>query len=152
MNANAEQGTRLLVAAGAAGEDVAQLPPLIRGLISRASEVLVITPVLVDRLRWLASDTDRARYEADERLGTILAHFEMLAPGAVAQGQVGDDTPLTALDDAVRTFQPDHVLIALRAADNAAWQERQLVERALARFHTPITVFEIDRSGRVPTS
>ena len=37
------------------------LPVLIRALIQSASEILVITPILVSRLRWIASDTDRAQ-------------------------------------------------------------------------------------------
>jgi hypothetical protein len=143
-------GTRLLVATGAAVTDVGELPALVRALVGRASEVLVMTPVLVDRLRWIASDTDRARYQADERLATVLGHVEALAPQAAARGRVGDETPLTALDDAIRAFRPDHILIALRGADHDAWQERQLVDRALERFHIPITVFEIDRAGHVP--
>jgi hypothetical protein len=47
-------------------------------------------------------------------------------------------------------FRPDHILVALRGADHAAWQERGLIEAVLAAFHVPITVFEIDRAGLVP--
>jgi hypothetical protein len=39
----------------------------------------------------------------------------------------------------------------LRAADHSAWQERQLVDRVREAFHIPITLFEIDQAGRVPT-
>lgn len=65
-------------------------------------------------------------------------------------GDVGDDTPYSAFIDAVRRFSPDHILIALRAADHSAWQERQLVDRVRQAFHIPLTVFEIDHSGHVP--
>jgi hypothetical protein len=141
--------TRLLVAAGEAAADDAELPPLIRSLIQSASEILVITPVLVSRLRWLASDTDRARYEADERLGVVLGHIEGLAPEAETSGVVGDETPLTAFEDAIRAFHPNHLLVALRSVDHAAWQERGLLD-ALQRLHIPMTIFEIDRRGYVP--
>jgi hypothetical protein len=50
----------------------------------------------------------------------------------------------------VRRFRPDHILIALRASDHSAWQERHLVDRVREAFHIPITVFEIDRLGQVP--
>jgi hypothetical protein len=140
---------RLLIAAGEAVAGLEELPPLVRRLIEASSEILVVSPVLVRRLRWLASDTDRARYEADERLGAVLGQVQELAPGGVT-AQVGDDAPLTAFDDAVRQFRPDHILIALRATDHAEWQERGLVDAVLARFHIPVTIFEIDRGGQVP--
>jgi hypothetical protein len=50
----------------------------------------------------------------------------------------------------VRTFGPDHILIALRSADHAAWQEEHLVDRVKRRYQIPITVFELDRHGHVP--
>jgi hypothetical protein len=73
-----------------------------------------------------------------------------LAPGAAEAGAVGDETPLSAFADAVRSFRPHHILIALRASDHSAWQERQLIDRVREAFHIPITVFEIDQAGRVP--
>jgi hypothetical protein len=142
--------TRLLIATGEAAAHVDELPPLIQTLIQNASEVRVITPILVSRLRWLASDTDRARYEADERLGVVLGHIESLAPEAETRAQIGDETPLTAFDDAIRSFRPDHILIALRSTDHDAWQERGLIDALRSAFHIPMTIFEIDRAGRVP--
>jgi hypothetical protein len=144
--------TRLLIATGEAATDVEELPRLVRALIQTASEILVIAPILVSRLRWLASDTDRARYEADERLGVVLGHVEALAPDAQTRAQVSDDTPLTAFEDAIRSFQPDHILVALRSADHDAWQERGLLDALRRTFHVPTTIFEIDQSGRVPPS
>jgi hypothetical protein len=146
----AEQGTRLLIVTGAAVADVAELPPLVRSLIESASEILVVTPVLPGRLEWLASDTDRVRHEADERLRTVISHLEEVAPEAATAGAVGDETPLSAFADAVRRFRPDHILLALRASDHAAWQERGLTDRVREGFHLPLTIFEIDRGGHVP--
>ena len=150
MAKSAETDTRLLIVTGAALADVGELPPLIRSLISSASEILVIAPTLPGRLQWLASDTDRVRQEADERLETVLGHVETLAPRAA--GSVGDETPLNAFADAVRRFRPHHILVALRASDHSAWQERQLIDRVREAFHIPTTIFEIDRAGRVPAA
>jgi hypothetical protein len=141
---------RLLIVTGAAAADIDELPPLIGSLIESASEILVITPVLPGRLQWLASDTDRVRHEADDRLRTVMGHVEALAPAADATGRVGDETPLSAFADAVRRFRPNHILIALRAADHGAWQERGLIDRVREGFHIPLTIFELDRAGRVP--
>jgi hypothetical protein len=144
--------TRLLIVAGQAVAGIEELPPLIRKLVETASEILVVSPVLVGRLRWLASDTDRARYDADARLGAVLGHVQELAPGAEARARVGDETPLTAFEDAIRAFRPDHILVALRGSNHAAWQERGLIDAVLEAFHVPITVFELDRAGNVPRS
>lgn len=141
-------GQRLLVATGAAVAAVDELPPRVRGLLEDASEVLVITPILTGRLQWWVSDTDRARHQADERLNTVLGHMEEL--GVHAGGRVGDEAPLTAFDDAVREFRPDHILIALRSSEHADWQERGLVDAVRERFRIPVSVFEIDPEGRVP--
>jgi hypothetical protein len=147
---DADPDSRLLIVTGAAVTDVAELPPLIRSLISSASEILVVVPILPGRLQWLASDTDRVRQEADDRLQTVAGHVGALAPDASEAASVGDETPLSAFADAVRRFRPHHILIALRASDHSAWQERQLVDRVREAFHIPITIFEIDRAGRVP--
>jgi hypothetical protein len=144
----ADDETRLLIVTGSAVADVKELPPLVRSLIQAASEILVVTPVLPGRLQWLASDTDRVRHEADERLRTVISHVEELAPDTARTGAIGDETPLTAFADAVRRFRPDHILLALRAADHSAWQERGLTDRVRA-FHIPLTIFEIDRAGHV---
>ena len=149
-NVSSIPGTRLLIATGEAAADVEELPPLVRALIAGASELLVMTPILTSGLQWLASDTDRARHEADERLAAVLGHVEELAPGAETRAQIGDETPLTAFADAIADFGPDHILIALRSRDHAAWQERHLIDRIRDDFHIPMTVFELDRAGTVP--
>lgn len=59
---------------------------------------------------------------------------------------------MTAFDDAVRDFRPDHVLVALRAWEHADWQERDLVDAVRERYRLPVTVFEIDPEGHVPRS
>jgi hypothetical protein len=143
-------GKRLLVVTGAAAADVDALPAFVRQLLEEASEVLVVTPILPGGLQWLVSDTDRARAEADERLDTVLGHVASIAPAANLEGAVGDETPLTAFADAIARFRPDHLLIALRAGDHAAWQERRLVDRVIERFGLPTTVFELDSSGKAP--
>jgi hypothetical protein len=143
-----EQESRLLIVTGAAAEDAGQLPALVQAIIQSASDILVVAPVLPGRLQWLVSDTDRVRQEADERLQAVLGQVEELSSVSAA-GEVGDETPLSAFADAVRSFQPDHILIALRAADHSAWQESDLLDRVREGFHLPITIFEIDRRGRV---
>jgi hypothetical protein len=141
---------RLLIATGEAVAKMDELPPVVRGMIEGASKLFVMTPILTSALQWLVSDTDRARHEADERLSSVLGHVAAIAPETETRAQVGDETPMDAFEDAIREFRPDHILIAMRADDHNAWQERHLVENLLEVFGIPITVFEIDRGGRRP--
>ena len=138
---------RLLVLAGAAVTDVEELPGSVREAIDAADEVFVVTPTLPTRLEWLVSDTDRARHEADARLDTVLGHLR--SQGVEAEGATGDETPESAIEDHVRAFQPDHMLVALRSPEHAAWLERGLLERTVQKFSIPMTVFEIDAAGQV---
>ena len=132
---------RLLIAAGEAvnGPDV--LPFGVRELIDAADEVLVVTPALPTRFEWLASATDKAREQADERLQAVLGQIEEL--GTEASGTVGADDPLLAFDDALATFNADHILVGLRAPDRADWQERGLLDELLGRFGIPVTGFSL---------
>ena len=138
---------RLLVLAGAAVVDVEELPETVKEAISAADEVFVVTPTLASRLDWLMSDIDRARHEADARLDTVLGQLH--SQGVEAEGAVGDDTPLTAIEDHVRAYEPDHILIALRSQEHADWQERGLLESTLDKFALPVSVFGIDDGGHV---
>lgn len=132
-------GARLLIAAGQAAARPEDVPGGVRLLIDAAEQIMVITPALPGRLDWIASDTDRATAQADERLQVVLGHLGEM--GAAAQGRVGPDDPLVAFEDAVRDFSPDHLLIALRAQDRSGWQERGLLDQVQDRFGLPMTVF-----------
>jgi hypothetical protein len=142
------EAARLLIVSGAEAASVDALPSEARELIDQASEVLVVAPVLSSELHLWMNDTDRARGEADERLAGILSRIA--APGSEQQvaGVIGDDTLIMAFDDAVRTFSPDHIVIALPGDIHESWQERGLVRRVKERFQLPVTIIEIDDAGR----
>jgi hypothetical protein len=132
---------RLLIAAGEAAGSADELPAGVRALIDSADEIMVIAPRLPGRLEWIASDTDRATAQADERLAAVLG--QLGEAGRPASGRIGADDPMLAFDDAVREFRPDHLLIALRRADRAGWQEQGLLDGLLERFGLALTVFEL---------
>jgi len=132
---------RLLIVAGKSAPDVDALPPGVRELIDEANEILVVTPALPNRLEWLASATDKAREQADERLGTVLD--QLAETDTEVSGEVGADDPLLAFEDALREFEAEHILVALRPDEEADWQERGLLEQVRERFSLPTTVFEV---------
>ena len=131
----------LLIAAGEAADSADALPFGVRDLIDAADEVLVVTPTLPTRFERLASATDKAREQADERLRAVLTQIEDL--GTEARGAVGADDPLLAFEDALAAFDADHILVGLRARDRADWQERGLLDELFRRFGIPITVFSL---------
>ncbi len=136
---------RLLMVADAAVAEVGELPAEVRAVIDAAADVYVVTPSLPGRLDWLTDDVDRSRHLADERLDSVLGHTRTL--GARTGGRTGDDHALTAFSDAVADFHPDHILIGLRSADHANWQERGLIEKVVDRFGLPVTTYAVDRGG-----
>ena len=132
---------RLLIVAGKSAPGAGALPPGVRELIDGADEILVVTPALPNRLDWLASATDKAREQADERLSSILE--QLAGTRTEVSGEVGADDPLVAFEDALREFEADHILIALRPDEETDWQEHGLLEQVRERFGLPTTVFEV---------
>jgi hypothetical protein len=132
---------RLLIAAGGVAGSADALPFGVRQHIDAADEILVVTPALPTRFEWLASATDKAREQADERLQAVLGQIEEL--GTQASGTVGADDPLLAFEDALAAFHADHILVGLRPPDHADWQERGLLDELLSRFGLPVTVFSL---------
>ena len=132
---------RLLIAAGESASSPRELPFGVRRLIDTADEILVVTPRLPSRFERLASATDKATEHADKRLQSVLGQREM---GSEASGVIGADDPLLAFGDAIKDFAPDHLLIALRAGEDAGWQERGLLEQLQQRFGLRTTTFALD--------
>jgi hypothetical protein len=138
---------RLLFVSDAAVADVHELPARVRAVLESASEVYVLTPTLPGRLAWLADDVDRFRHVADKRLDTVLGHLRSIndhVSGDALRGSV-----MTVITDAVETFKPDHIMLALRSSEHANWQEHGLVEHVQERFGLPLTSFAIDPGGHV---
>jgi hypothetical protein len=108
----------------------------------KRSRVLVVSPALNTPLRHWASDEDPARAEAQERLDRSLARLEQ--EGIQARGEIGDGDPLQALEDAMRTFGPDEIIISTHPEGRSNWLERGVVTGARERFTVPITHVVVD--------
>jgi nucleotide-binding universal stress UspA family protein len=105
-------------------------------------EVLVVSPALNSPLRHWTSDEDGARAAAQERLEASVAR--LAEAGVRVRGEVGDSEPLQALEDAVRTFGPDEIIISTHPEGRSHWLEQGLVEKARQRFDVPITHVVVD--------
>lgn len=108
------------------------------------AEVMVVAPALAaSRLQhWLSSDIEEAQARAEQRLSASLA--ALTAAGLSARGQLGDGDPLQALDDALRLYGPDEVIISTHPPSRSNWLERRVVERARAQYPLPITHVVVD--------
>jgi hypothetical protein len=108
-------------------------------------EVLVVTPALNSPIRHWVSDEDGARAAAQEHLDRSLA--QLAEAGVQARGEIGDGDPLQAIEDALRTFGADEIIISTHPEGRSNWLERGIVENARERFPVPIThvVVDLDR-------
>jgi GABA permease len=107
-----------------------------------AEKVLVVCPALNSPLRHWVSDEDDARRAAQERLDASLA--SMRAVGIDASGEIGDGDPLQAIEDAVRTFAPDELIVSTHPEGRSHWLERGVVDRARERFDLPVLHVVVD--------
>ncbi len=130
-----------------AGEEVIDA---IQSIVIPGARIYVICPALVSRTRFWTSDLTAGIASAYSRLSASLA--SMRALGLQADGMVGDADPLLAIEDALRIFDADHLLISTHPVDRSTWLERRVVERARARFAPPITHVIVDlRAGLAQT-
>jgi hypothetical protein len=108
--------------------------------------VLVVAPALTSRLRYWLSDEDAGIAAAGRRLEASLERCA--AAGVTARGALGDADPLQALDDAVRTFAPDEIIIATHPEGRSNWLERGLVAQARERVAVPVTHVVVDAAAQ----
>ena len=108
--------------------------------------MLVVCPALTSAVRHWASDVDGGRARAQRRLDESLSLLR--DAGIDAQGEIGDDDPLQAIEDALRTFGADEIVVATHPEESATWLERHVVERARERFALPIAHVVIHAEAR----
>jgi len=110
------------------------------------SRVLVVCPALNSPVRTWASDEDGARAAAQTRLDASLA--QLARDGIQAEGEVGDGDPVQAIEDALRTFGADEIVISTHPEGRSHWLERDVVGSARERFAVPITHVVVDLEAR----
>jgi GABA permease len=109
-------------------------------------QVLVVCPALNSPLKHWVSDEDQARVAAQERLDASLE--AMREAGVDARGEIGDSDPLQAIEDAIRTFAPDEIIISTHPEGRSHWLERGIVEATRERFVVPVTHVVVDLEAK----
>jgi hypothetical protein len=113
------------------------------------ARVLVVCPALNSPIRHWASDEDGAREAAQARLDVSLT--SMRSVGLDVSGEIGDGDPIQAIEDAVRTFQPDELIVSTHPIGRSHWLERGVVEKARTRFAIPLTHVIVDLDADITT-
>jgi hypothetical protein len=119
----------------------------LRELLGRKAEgvsedVLVVCPALNSKLHTWTSDEDGARAAAQERLDASLARLR--EAGVAARGEIGDGDPLQALEDTLRMFPADEIVVSTHPPGRSHWLEQGVVEQARLRFDVPVTHVVVD--------
>jgi hypothetical protein len=109
-------------------------------------ELRVVAPVLVSRAKYVMSDIDTELVLARERLEQMLVWARR--EGFAISGVVCAEGPLTALEDELRGFGPDEVLISTHTPKRSNWLEAGVVSRAREELDIPVghVVVDLERT------
>jgi uncharacterized membrane protein len=134
---------RLLVVANETVQGEALLNEIRDRCHDRRSEVMVVTPALASsRASHWASDIDEAIELARQRMELSLIELRQL--GLKAKGEIGDSDPNVAIEDALRVFPADEIVISTHPPDRSRWLEHGVVDKARERIDLPITHVVVD--------
>jgi hypothetical protein len=137
---------RLLVVANETVQGEALLKEIRDRRRDRRCEVMVVTPALAaSRASHWASDIDEAIELARQRMELSLIEIKQL--GLKAKGEIGDSDPNVAIEDALRVFAADEILISTHPPARSRWLEHGVVDKARERIDLPITHVVVDLAG-----
>jgi hypothetical protein len=126
-------------------------PELRSALLGRAPrpELRIVAPILLSRIHYAMSDLDTELVHANQRLAESLNWAR--GAGFEASGEVCPDGPLVAIEDQLRKFAADEIVISTHPPKRSNWLEAGVVERARADLDLPIThvVVDLTRSPAV---
>jgi hypothetical protein len=107
------------------------------------AEVLVVAPALNTRTRFWVSDPDPAIERADEVQADTVKRME--EEGVDAVGDTGESDPVLAIEDALRTFPADQIVLFTHAGGDRNWAEEGLVDEVRERFDADVAHLVIER-------
>ena len=133
---------RILVVANETVAGRHLLQEIERRAADRDHEVLVISPALAPRLKFLVSDVDGGIRAAEARMRESVE--TLTRAGVTCRGEVGDSDPLLAIEDALSQFPADEIIISTHPRGRSNWLEKRVVSRAEERFDLPLTHVVVD--------
>jgi nucleotide-binding universal stress UspA family protein len=122
----------------------AALSEHVRRIAGDDAEVRVVAPASdISRLDWLTNAEDDARSDA----ASLARKAADAAPVADVEREVGDSDPVKAIEDALREFRADDVLVVTRPDDEASWLEEGSGQTARERFRVPVSIVTVAEDG-----
>jgi hypothetical protein len=128
-------GARLLLVMTTPVDDAALRRELGRRSGGVEPEVKVVVPTRISRLEWLTNDEDSARVDAEDLAEGVADRLG----AATSDSEAGDPDPVQAIEDALRTFEADEIVVVSRSEEDAGWLERGVYEERLERFGLPVS-------------
>jgi hypothetical protein len=106
-------------------------------------EVMLVSPALVgSRAQRWASDTDEGLGLARERMARSVAALSGV--GVEVHAEIGDPDPNMAIEDALRAFPADEIVISTLPPEQSRWLEHEVVERTRREVDLPMTHVVVD--------
>jgi hypothetical protein len=133
---------RILVVANETVEGEELLAAIRERVAGSPAELYVVSPALNSKLRHWTSDEDGARATAQGRLERSLSRLG--GAGLQARGEIGDADPVQAVEDALRIFGADEIVVSTHPEGRSHWLERGVVETVRERFDVPVTHVVVD--------
>jgi hypothetical protein len=109
------------------------------------TEIDILAPVLTSHLHHGVSDIDRELEQARTRLERSLTWARK--QGIEARGEVGDPSPTTAIEDELRDFGADEVIVVVHPDELGTWQEQVELERLRRELDIPVTRVVVGEGG-----
>ena len=134
---------RILVVANqtAAGREL--LDEITNRCRGQRCQVMLVSPALVGSraARW-ASDVDEGMDLARERMARSISALRGV--GVEVRAEVGDPDPNMAIEDALRVFPADEIVISTLPPKQSRWLEHEVVERTRREVDLPMTHVVVD--------
>jgi hypothetical protein len=116
-------------------------------LTADGGRVIIVAPALSSRLKYVFSDVDEPRAEAQGRLD---ASIKLLHDSGIdAEGEVGDANPVRAFEDAVSIYDPDGVLVSTHPEGRSNWIEKGVVGKIEGKTDLPVEHVVVDITADV---
>lgn len=122
----------------------AELLRSVAGEEAQDAEVLVIAPATTHSpLRFWVSDVDKAIAHAE---ASQTESVERLTEAGIdAVGDTGESEPLVAIEDALRTFAADRIVVIAHEEGERDYREEGFVDEVRERFGLPVALGTVER-------
>ena len=115
----------------------------LRDELGGADEVRVVAPAAkVSRLDWLTGAEDDARSVAD-RAAQSVAEAAVGEADVVVDPTSQNTDAAQDVDDALRTFHPDEVVVVTRSGEESTWLEDEALRKAVEDSGVPVRHLEL---------